>query len=98
MPNLYKTKDRQTGELKKITGPEENARRKCFKKLFGQFLNQTENLQGLVFERRKKHEDNDRDKSFFNILKKDGYVPDLSRVWVSPYDGVALWVPKGKGS
>ena len=78
---------------KKITGPEENARRECFKKLFGQFLNQTENLQGLVFEKRKRHEDNDRDRSFFNTLKKDGYVPDLSRAWVSPYDEVALWVP-----
>lgn len=78
---------------KKIAGPEENARRECFKELFGQFLNETANLQGLVFERRKRHEDNDRDKSFFNALKRGGHVPDLSRAWVSPYDEVALWIP-----
>lgn len=58
--------DEQQGSKKQI-GPEENARRECFKEMFKHFLDETMNLKGLVFEKRKNHEDNDRDKSFFKF-------------------------------
>lgn len=79
---------------RKTVGPEERARRACFGKLFEVYLQDLPSLSGLVVEKRETTEDDDRDRSFFKRLRKEGLMPSrVGRAWVSPSDEVALWVP-----
>lgn len=79
---------------RKTVSPSENARRECLRKMFEEFADSFQQVEGLVFEARKSQEENDRDKSFLKKLKREGALPNGSNnAWVSPSSEVALWVP-----
>lgn len=74
--------------------PTENARRECLKVLFKEEQTKFGQLHGVIFEKRRTSQENDRDKRFLKALENKGIISSkLGRAWVTPRDEIALWVP-----
>lgn len=72
----------------------EDARRECLKKIVEKYAPGVPDLKGLIFEARREHKDNNRDRSFLKHLRQEGLLnPQLGTAWVSPSDERLLWAP-----
>lgn len=74
----------------------ENARRDCLRSLLSHVYRvpQENTLPtGLIFEARREHRDNDRDRNMLKRLRLDGVLPhSVTTAWVSPADECLLWL------